>query len=41
MVISLSVPNHLAVIGYDNQAAARVAAIPVSTVAQAGIEMGA
>lgn len=38
---SLSVPDDLAVIGYDNNAAARDAAIPVSTVAQAGMEMGA
>ena len=37
---SLSVPDDLAVIGYDNNAAARDAAIPVSTVAQAGMEMG-
>ena len=37
----LSVPEDLAVIGYDNNAAARDAAIPVSTVAQAGMEMGA
>jgi LacI family transcriptional regulator len=37
----LRVPEDLAVIGYDNNAAARDAAIPVSTVAQAGMEMGA
>lgn len=38
---SIAVPDELAVIGYDNNAAARDAAIPVSTVAQAGFEMGA
>lgn len=38
---ALHVPDDLAVIGYDNNAAARDAAIPVSTVAQAGMEMGA
>jgi len=38
---ALRVPDDLAVIGYDNNAAARDAAIPVSTVAQAGMEMGA
>ncbi|MGN8552040.1 UNVERIFIED_CONTAM: LacI family transcriptional regulator [Microbacterium sp. SLM126] len=38
---ALRVPEDLAVIGYDNNAAARDAAIPVSTVAQAGMEMGA
>jgi LacI family transcriptional regulator len=38
---TLRIPDDLAVIGYDNNAAARDAAIPVSTVAQAGLEMGA
>jgi len=38
---AIRVPEELAVIGYDNNAAARDAAIPVSTVAQAGMEMGA
>ncbi|MDQ7876547.1 LacI family DNA-binding transcriptional regulator [Microbacterium sp. QXD-8] len=37
----LKVPEELAVIGYDNNAAARDATISVSTVAQASSEMGA
>ena len=37
---ALDVPRDLAVIGYDNNAAARDAVIPVSTIAQAGAKMG-
>lgn len=37
---SLRIPHDLAVIGYDNNSAVRESAIPISTIAQPGREMG-
>ena len=37
---SIRIPDDLAVIGYDNNSAVRESAIPISTIAQPGREMG-